>query len=35
MESRSMPITVGWLYREYERMLSAGLLRLGNIGCPR
>lgn len=35
METRSMPITVRWLYREYERLLSAGLLRLDNVGCPR
>jgi hypothetical protein len=30
-----MPITVGWLYREYERLLSGGQLRLGAVGCPR
>jgi hypothetical protein len=30
-----MPTTVGWLYREYERLLSGGLLRLDDVGCPR
>jgi hypothetical protein len=30
-----MPITVGLLYREYERLLSAGVLSVGDIGCPR
>lgn len=30
-----MPITVGSLYREYARLLRAGLLRLDNVGCPR
>lgn len=35
MESKSMPITVGHLYREYERLLMAGLLRLDDVGCPR
>jgi len=30
-----MPITIGVLYREYERMLRAGTLRLSDVGCPR
>lgn len=35
MELESLPITIGKLYREYERLLSAGALRLEGIGCPR
>lgn len=30
-----MPITVGLLYREYERLLRAGSLQLEGYGCPR
>jgi hypothetical protein len=30
-----MPITIGILYREYERLLSAGTLELRDVGCPR
>ena len=34
MELRSVPITIGLLYREYEQELKAGTLNLGNAGCP-
>ena len=34
MELRSVPITIGLFYREYERLLRAGALRLENVGCP-
>lgn len=34
MEKRSLPITIGLLYREYEHELSAGTLKLGDVGCP-
>lgn len=30
-----MPITIPVLYRKYERLLRAGLLRLDDVGCPR
>ena len=35
MEVKSVPITIGLLYREYERLLSLGKLRLEEVGCPR
>lgn len=30
----SMPIAMPVLYREYERLLRAGQLKLGHTGCP-
>ncbi len=35
MESNSVPITIQVLYREYERLLSRGLLELEDISCPK
>ncbi len=35
MELWSVPITIGKLYREYQRLLKAGELRLEDVGCPR
>jgi len=35
MEPHSVPITIDLLYREYERLLSRGELRLEGVGCPR
>ncbi len=36
MVMEPMPITVEQSYREYERLLSVGLLRLpAETGCPR
>jgi len=35
MESCSVPITIPMFYREYQRLLRAGVLRLEIIGCPR
>ena len=29
-----MPIAIGLLYREYERLLRAGVLVLEETGCP-
>lgn len=35
MELPSVPITIGLLYREYERLLSAGALQFEeDVGCP-
>jgi hypothetical protein len=32
----SVPITIGLLYREYERLLRAGELQLSeDVGCPK
>jgi hypothetical protein len=34
-EFRSVPITIPVLYREYETLLRADRLILGDLGCPR
>ena len=34
MEKHSVPITIELLYREYERALRAGTLKLVDVGCP-